>query len=971
VQVIDRKGNFGKLWTSNRTNNWGPEVAAPAQLGRKARFSFYSFDLKTGDLTRDGIRLRLEVQPARVLELLIVAEGDLVSRADLISTLWPGEVEGNFGRRLDKAVAKLRASLNDDPAKPRYIETLKGRGYRFLVKVGWEPLDSGVSSAAPAPETPSVQPIAVRWDFEEPVELFRPRTVKPAVRFRWVSALAALMLAASALTFWFKTRPYPRPPRAPVVLILGFRDASTSPGDVWISHSVAEWLATDLDAGGELQLISAENNPELRARSSEEGCGKLPRSVVDAARRAFGADRVIYGDYSESDDAISGDRWHLDVCLEDTRSRNTPESMTVVGAKGDIAQLVFSAGDLLRSKLGLKQLSSQSLGFLRATLPSNLDAARLYAEGTSALEHFEPEEASALLAQAVQLEPQHAPTHAALSSAWAALGYQQRGRQEAILARDFAKSLSPTQQLEYEGLAYEATDSWAAAVDVFGKLFQRFPDSIGYGLKLANAQTNAAKGQLALDTVRTLRSRNGAAATDPRVDLAEAAADSALSDFTGQLAASTQAENHAGTQGADLLVADGRMSQANADDALGNWAEALRLWRLAGQSYESVGDRDGMADALNHQADLAWKKGDPTNARKLFEESITLSRTTGDNTRLAYSLSRLGIVRMSVDRAPGGEMPEAVEMYRQAASIYHKIGNTAEEGYVLSLLGDEAMQRTKFEEARAFYFKAMALSQAANDKSRVAGRLLDLGIVAAAEGHNPEAIQFDRQSSQAYEELGQKDRAAIARIRLGVSLFRSGKVLDAEEMLQDSLAVMRSFGRLNQVREVLGDLTKVEILVNPAAAEALARENLKLNQQLLAPDVCCSPSFALVGETLLAQGKLREANDLIRQAFAPNNVLSVEGLPEVLLTRGNIRTNQNDYSGANADFERALQMAHARGDRYFELDARLGLAELHVCQKGAGAKPELDRVKHDADQLGYGIFAIKIDTFLHYHRPAP
>jgi tetratricopeptide (TPR) repeat protein len=107
-------------------------------------------------------------------------------------------------------------------------------------------------------------------------------------------------------------------------------------------------------------------------------------------------------------------------------------------------------------------------------------------------------------------------------------------------------------------------------------------------------------------------------------------------------------------------------------------------------------------------------------------------------------------------------------------------------------MGDEAMQRSRYEEARASYLKAMVLSQAANDKSRVAGRLLDLGIVDSSEGHNPEAIQLFRQSSQAFEELGQKDRASIARIRLGVSLFRSGKVEEAERMLQDSLATMRS-----------------------------------------------------------------------------------------------------------------------------------------------------------------------------------
>jgi tetratricopeptide (TPR) repeat protein len=406
------------------------------------------------------------------------------------------------------------------------------------------------------------------------------------------------------------------------------------------------------------------------------------------------------------------------------------------------------------------------------------------------------------------------------------------------------------------------------------------------------------------------------------------------------------------------------MEQGKADDMLGDWTEALKLWRSAGQSFESIGDRGGMADSLNHQADLAWKKDDTVNAAELFERSISLSNAIGDNVEEAYSLSRLGIVRMSVERATGGEMPMAVRMFRQATSIYHTIGNTAEEGYVISLLGDEAMQRSEYEEARAFYVKAMALSQAAKDKSRVAGRLLDLGIVDESEGHNTKSIEYFQQSSRAYEELGQKDRAAIARIRLGESLFRAGKIEDAESMLEASLATMRSFGRINQVREVLAGLTEVELLRNPAKAEVLNREGLRLEEK--SPRrYYWAPRYAQLAEVELVLGKPSEAQEAIREAFLPGEKsLNVELLPNMLLDRGDVRMSDRNYPGASSDFRRSLLMARKRGDVYLELGARLGLAELHVRERGLTAKPELDRVKRDADQRGYGIFGIKIAAFL-------
>jgi len=946
-------------------------MPAKVRTNGRARFSSYEFELKTGELSRSGIRFRLESQPAKVLEFLIEADGDLVSRQELITSLWPGEVEGNFDRRLDKAVAKLRASLSDDPAKPRYIETLKGRGYRFLDAVTFELPGSTEGGAIPSPanELPSLRLVS-ESDHSQPNPPSSPSSRRGLFErpfaIRRFAAAACLALAVFPLAWWLHARSVVPSHNRPVMLVLEFRDVSATTKDAWVLQSVAEWLSTDLAAGGELQIVQGGENPRLRVQATENGCGGLPANVLDTARSTFNADMIVYGNYSVTDNSASGERSRLDLCLQHTRDRKSPESIIVVGAKGDISQLVFNAGEMIRSKLGLKQLANQSLGYLRATLPVNIMAARLYEEGTSALRHFEPEEASVLLTDAAKFEPQHAPTRAALSTAWAELGYQVRSQQEAVIARDLAKSLSPIQQLEYEGLADEAGNDWPAAIVAYTKLLQLYPDSVQYGLKLAKVQIHQSKARLALETLRKLRDRNGAAQTDPRVDLTEATADSAISDFRGQFAASRRAEIQAEAQGSDLLVADARMEQGDADDMLDDWDEALRLWRLAEQDYESIGDRGGMADALNHQGLLAWHKDDTTTSLKFFGEAVRLSNSIGDQGSIAYSLSRMGDVHLYVDTANGADTSTAMKLFQQAETIYHATGDLAEEGNVLSLFGDEAIHRTRYEEARVFYLKSMALSQAANDQSRIANRLQDLGIVAEFEGKNQDAERYFRQSNQVYEALGQEDRAAIVRCRLGRTLVREGHIDQGTSMQKDALARMSLIGRRMQVFQVRSDLIRSEMVRNVVSAETLARENIALSKTLpQAASVGVRYAFADLAEAEAKQGKLKEAREAITQAFAPGvNSVPKDLLPALLLSRGYVSMSGHNYSKANADFQRSRILTRAQGQVYLEMESRLALSETQVLQQRKNALPGLSALKHEAEQLGYGIFPIEIEAFL-------
>src|SRR5690348_16568321 len=99
------------------------------------RFGPYELDTARNELSKYGLHLKLERKPLQVLAALVERAGDLVTRGDLKRKLWGEDLFGDFDKRLNVAVAKLRATLNDSPEKPAYIETVTSEGYRFIGKL--------------------------------------------------------------------------------------------------------------------------------------------------------------------------------------------------------------------------------------------------------------------------------------------------------------------------------------------------------------------------------------------------------------------------------------------------------------------------------------------------------------------------------------------------------------------------------------------------------------------------------------------------------------------------------------------------------------------------------------------------------------------------------------------------------------------------------------------------------------------
>ena len=106
-----------------------------ADLHRILCFGSFEVDVVSGELRRQGLKIRLQDQPFRLLVLLLDHPGDVVTREKVRETLWPAETHVDFDHSLNTAVRKLREALGDSAEAPRYVETLARRGYRFIAPV--------------------------------------------------------------------------------------------------------------------------------------------------------------------------------------------------------------------------------------------------------------------------------------------------------------------------------------------------------------------------------------------------------------------------------------------------------------------------------------------------------------------------------------------------------------------------------------------------------------------------------------------------------------------------------------------------------------------------------------------------------------------------------------------------------------------------------------------------------------------
>jgi Tol biopolymer transport system component/DNA-binding winged helix-turn-helix (wHTH) protein len=182
-------------------------MQAPANQGRSLiRFGVCELDVRAGELRRNGVKVKLQEQPLQILAMLLECPGEIVTREELRARLWSADTFVDFDHGLNSAVKRLRDALGDSAEKPRFVETLGRRGYRFIAALVCGLPASGI--AHKDQEQTAESPVDTAGDHELRGAPSGKRA--QATRRRKIGALAAAMavlLAGAAVGSWKWVRP--------------------------------------------------------------------------------------------------------------------------------------------------------------------------------------------------------------------------------------------------------------------------------------------------------------------------------------------------------------------------------------------------------------------------------------------------------------------------------------------------------------------------------------------------------------------------------------------------------------------------------------------------------------------------------------------------------------------------------------------------------------------------------------------
>jgi DNA-binding winged helix-turn-helix (wHTH) protein/tetratricopeptide (TPR) repeat protein len=259
--------------------------------GKELRFDGWQLRRDSGELIRGDVRIRLQSQPLAVLEALLARPGEVVSRDDLKSSLWPTGVV-DFDTALNSAIRRLRRALGDEADAPRYIETLPRKGYRFIGVLESVADETAAARAVAVPAAAGAVAVAAEGAPSPPTSAL-PATAVSRGRTLWLALAAAASIAVAALLIAprFAASPVAAPSVASLAASAAAPVASPaaspvdSPVDSQVSSpapSVADAEAVDRVARARLFLQRRQPGDLPRARALLEDAIRSHPQYADA-----------------------------------------------------------------------------------------------------------------------------------------------------------------------------------------------------------------------------------------------------------------------------------------------------------------------------------------------------------------------------------------------------------------------------------------------------------------------------------------------------------------------------------------------------------------------------------------------------------------------------------------------------------------------------------------------------------------
>lgn len=357
-------------------------MALEAQPNGILRFGVFEVDLRSGELRKQGIRVKLQDQPFLVLKLLLQRSGKLVTREELRLQIWGADTFVDFDNGLNTSINKLREALGDSADSPQFIETLPRRGYRFIAPVtGIDGTTKGTATGVSAGATPRSRKVVV--------------------------TVAVVVLAAGIAggRLWRSRQARHLTERDTIVL----GDFANSTGDPVFDGTLREGLSVQLYQSPFLSLVSEEEiRQTLRMMERPANTQLTPEIAREVCQRTSSVAAL------DGSIALIGTRYVLILKAVNCANGDLLASTEAqANDKSHVLDALGKAASEIRRRLGesLSTVQKYNTPLEQATTPS-LEALQAYNFG---LNTDDDAAALAFFQRAIQLDPNFAMAYSALA----------------------------------------------------------------------------------------------------------------------------------------------------------------------------------------------------------------------------------------------------------------------------------------------------------------------------------------------------------------------------------------------------------------------------------------------------------------------------------------------------------------------------------------------------------------------------
>jgi TolB-like protein/DNA-binding winged helix-turn-helix (wHTH) protein/Tfp pilus assembly protein PilF len=390
----------------------------------------FELDLRAYELRRTGRAVKLERIPMQVLLLLIEQRGQLVTREQIAERIWGKGAFLDTDNSINGAIRKVRSVLRDDPEDPRFIQTLTGRGYRFIAPV----VESQVA------ETPVIESSILETQLIAAEDERDTAATSPSVsgsqevavpelasrgRWRWPNYLGAALVVAviASLALWFRWSRSPSPSPAPggrlMLAVLPFENLTGDAGQDYFSDGLTEEMIAQLGRLDPQHLGVIARTSVMHYKSSHE-----PLAEISRVSRELGAQYVLEGSVRRDSKRV-----RINAQLIQVRDQSNVwtqqydrELQDVLVIEGDIAREIASE---TQRALGTQKMAS--IGVPATLSRERYEAYDLYLKGLYFLNKRSAEgfaQAIPYFQQATEKDPSYAAAYAGLADSYALMaGY--------------------------------------------------------------------------------------------------------------------------------------------------------------------------------------------------------------------------------------------------------------------------------------------------------------------------------------------------------------------------------------------------------------------------------------------------------------------------------------------------------------------------------------------------------------------